>query len=137
MDQASAESVIEARGLRYSIGGRTIFDGLDLKVRRGEITAVMGPSGTGKTTLLRLIMGAIGPDKGELTLFGQHPWQLRRNALYGLRRRVGMLFQNGALMTDLDVFENVAFPLREHTRLPESMIRDLVLMKLEDRKSVV
>jgi phospholipid/cholesterol/gamma-HCH transport system ATP-binding protein len=126
-----AESVVEARGLRYSIGGRAIFDGLDLTVRRGEITAVMGPSGTGKTTLLRLIMGAIRPQAGDLTLFGQRPWQLRRPALYALRQRVGMLFQNGALMTDLDVFENVAFPVRAHTRLPETLLRRLVLMKLQ------
>ncbi len=99
MERASAESVVEVRGLRYSIGGRAIFDGLDLQVRRGEITAVMGPSGTGKTTLLRLMMGAIRPDAGDLTLFGERPWQLRRAGLYALRRRVGMLFQNGALLT--------------------------------------
>jgi phospholipid/cholesterol/gamma-HCH transport system ATP-binding protein len=131
MDPAPVESVVEARGLRYSIGGRAIFDGLDLTVRRGEITAVMGPSGTGKTTLLRLMMGAIRPDAGELTVFGQHPGQLRRRALYALRQRVGMLFQNGALMTDLDVFENVAFPVRAHTNLPEPLLRRLVLMKLQ------
>lgn len=128
---AAAESVVEVRDLRYSIGGRAIFDGLDLTVRRGEITAVMGPSGTGKTTLLRLMMGAIRPDSGELTLFGEHPGQLRRAGLYALRRRVGLLFQNGALMSDMDVFENVAFPLRAHTRLPEPLLRRLVLMKLQ------
>ena len=126
-----AEAVVEVRDLRYSIGGRAIFDGLNLTVRRGEITAVMGPSGTGKTTLLRLMMGAIRPDSGDLTIFGERPWRLGRAALYALRRRVGMLFQNGALMSDLDVFENVAFPLRAHTRLPEPLLRRLVLMKLQ------
>jgi phospholipid/cholesterol/gamma-HCH transport system ATP-binding protein len=128
---APAEAVVEVRDLRYSIGGRPIFDGLNLTVRRGEITAVMGPSGTGKTTLLRLMMGAIRPDSGDLTIFGERPWKLGRAALYALRRRVGMLFQNGALMSDLDVFENVAFPLRAHTRLPEPLLRRLVLMKLQ------
>ena len=126
-----AEAVVEARDLRSSIGGRAIFDGLNLTVRRGEITAVMGPSGTGKTTLLRLMMGAIRPDSGDLTIFGERPWRLGRAALYALRRRVGMLFQNGALMSDLDVFENVAFPLRAHTKLPEPLLRRLVLMKLQ------
>jgi phospholipid/cholesterol/gamma-HCH transport system ATP-binding protein len=124
-------SVVEVRDLRYSIGGRVIFDGLNLSVRGGEITAVMGPSGTGKTTLLRLLMGAIRPDSGTVTLFGEQPSRLGRVGLYALRQRVGMLFQNGALMSDLSVFENVAFPLRAHTRLPEPLLRRLVLMKLQ------
>ncbi len=87
--------------LRYAIDGRSIFDGLNLAARRGQITAVMGPSGTGKTTLLRLLMGAIRPDAGRISVFGEEVAQLRRPALYSLRRRIGMLFQNGALMSDL------------------------------------
>jgi phospholipid/cholesterol/gamma-HCH transport system ATP-binding protein len=123
--------VVEFTDVRYAVGGRTIFEDLSLVARRGQITAVMGPSGTGKTTLLRLLMGAIRPGAGRVALFGQEVAHLDRAALYALRRRVGMLFQNGALLTDLDVFENVAFPLREHTRLPEPLLRRLVLMKLE------
>jgi phospholipid/cholesterol/gamma-HCH transport system ATP-binding protein len=127
----TGDSVVEVRELRYAINGKAIFDGLNLSVRSGEITAVMGPSGTGKTTLLRLLMGAIRPNSGEISVFGQQPARLRRPALYALRQRVGMLFQNGALMSDLDVFENVAFPLRAHTSLPEPLLRRLVLMKLQ------
>jgi len=123
--------LVEVQGVRYAVGGRTIFDGLDLVARRGEITAVMGPSGTGKTTLLRLLMGAIRPSAGRVLMFGQDVARLDRAGLYALRKRVGMLFQNGALLTDMDVFENVAFPLREHTRLPEALLRRLVLMKLQ------
>jgi phospholipid/cholesterol/gamma-HCH transport system ATP-binding protein len=123
--------VVEARDLRYTIDGRVVFDGLNFTVRRGQITAVMGPSGTGKTTLLRLMMGAVRPDSGTITVFGKRPARLLRLRLYALRRRVGMLFQNGALMSDLNVFENVAFPLRAHTRLPEPLLRRLVLMKLQ------
>ncbi len=123
--------LVEVQGVRYAVGGRAIFDGLDLVARRGEITAVMGPSGTGKTTLLRLLMGAIRADAGSVRVFGQEVSSLGRTALYALRQRIGMLFQNGALLTDMDVFENVAFPLREHTRLPEPLLRRLVLMKLQ------
>ncbi len=126
-----AESVVEVRELRYTIEGRAIFDGLNLHFARGAITAVMGPSGTGKTTLLRLLMGAVRPDSGVVSVFGKQPARLSRIALYAMRRRVGMLFQNGALMSDLNVFENVAFPLRAHTRLPEPLLRRLVLMKLQ------
>jgi phospholipid/cholesterol/gamma-HCH transport system ATP-binding protein len=126
-----AETVVEVRGVGYAIDGRTIFDGLDLQARRGEITAVMGPSGTGKTTLLRLLMGAIRPSVGRIAVFGEDVAVLNRAGLYALRRRVGMLFQNGALMSDLSVFENVAFPLRAHAHLPEPLLRRLVLMKLQ------
>jgi len=125
------EPIVDVRGVSYGIGGRMIFDGLDLQAQRGEITAVMGPSGTGKTTLLRLLMGAVSPSRGHVSVFGQDIGALDRRGLYALRRRVGMLFQNGALLTDLSVFENVAFPLREHTRLPEPLLRRLVLMKLQ------
>jgi phospholipid/cholesterol/gamma-HCH transport system ATP-binding protein len=108
-----------------------IFDGVDLDIRRGKVTAIMGPSGTGKTTLLRLIGGQLRPHRGYILVDGQDVHALSQRDLYQLRKRMGMLFQSGALFTDLNVFENVAFPLREHTRLPEAMIRILVLMKLQ------
>ena len=125
------QPLVDVQDLHYSIGGRAIFDGLTLSVRRGTITAIMGPSGTGKTTLLRLIMGQLSPQSGRVSLFGTDVASLRREQIYALRLRAGMLFQNGALLTDLSVFENVAFPLREHTRLPEPTLRALVLMKLQ------
>jgi phospholipid/cholesterol/gamma-HCH transport system ATP-binding protein len=108
-----------------------IFRGIDVTIRRGEVTAIMGPSGTGKTTMLKLIGGQLKPSRGSVVVDGEEVSSLRRNELFELRKRMGMLFQSGALLTDLDVYGNVAFPLREHTKLPESMIRDLVLMKLE------
>jgi phospholipid/cholesterol/gamma-HCH transport system ATP-binding protein len=125
------EPVVDVRDVCYDVGGRSIFSGLSCQARRGEITAVMGPSGTGKTTLLRLLMGAIKPASGLVSVFGEEVATLNHADLYSLRRRIGMLFQNGALLTDLSVFENVAFPLREHTRLPEPLLRRLVLMKLQ------
>ena len=125
-----AEPLIEVSDLTYAVSGRTIFSGLNLRAERGRITAIMGPSGTGKTTLLRLLMGAIRPQAGTVRFFGQDVNRLDRAGLFAMRQRVGMLFQNGALLTDLDVFENVAFPVREHTRLPESVLERLVLMKL-------
>ena len=116
----------------YAVNGnRPVFAGLDMDIPRGRITAVMGPSGTGKTTLLRLITGQVRPDSGSVVVAGQELHGMRRADLYVLRRRMGMLFQNGALLTDLSVFENVAFPLREHTDLPERLIRQLVLTKLQ------
>jgi phospholipid/cholesterol/gamma-HCH transport system ATP-binding protein len=126
-----APPVVEVRGVAYSAGPRRIFDGLNLTVRQGSITAVMGPSGTGKTTLLRLLTGQAAPAAGSVRVLGQEVTALNRRELFALRRRMGMLFQNGALLTDLDVFENVAFPAREHARLPEPVLRRLVLMKLE------
>ena len=102
-----------------------IFEGLDLAIRRGSITAIMGPSGTGKTTLLRMITGQLRPESGRVEVAGLEVPSLDRKALYALRRRMGMLFQNGALLTDIDVFENVAFPLRENTRLPQPRPPDL------------
>ncbi|HHJ16730.1 MAG TPA: ABC transporter ATP-binding protein [Gammaproteobacteria bacterium] len=125
------ETLVKIRGLYFARGERVIFDGVDLDIPRGKVTAIMGPSGTGKTTLLRLIGGQLQPDAGSIEVDGEQVPELGRAALYRLRRRMGMLFQSGALLTDLPVFDNVAFPLREHTRLPESMIRDLVLMKLQ------
>ena len=123
--------IVEIRNLGYAVGGRPIFDGLDMDIPRGKVTAVMGPSGTGKTTLLRLVTGQVRADAGSIHVAGEDMLRLKRADLYGLRRRMGMLFQNGALLTDLSVFENVAFPIREHTDLPERLIRQLVLIKLE------
>ncbi len=125
------QPLITIRNLTFRRGGRAIFDGIDLDIPRGKVTAIMGPSGTGKTTLLRLIGGQLRPEQGSIEVDGQPVPQLSRRALYALRKRMGMLFQSGALLTDLSVFDNVAWPLREHTALPEAMIRDLVLMKLE------
>ena len=128
---AQAEAVVAVRDVHYAIGGREIFKGLDLTVRRGRITAIMGPSGGGKTTLLKLITGQIVQDQGSVRVFGQDVATLGRKALYALRQRLGLLFQNGALLTDMDVFDNVAFPVREHSDLPETLIRKLVLTKLQ------
>lgn len=128
---ATSDNFIEIRGLCFAQGDRVIFDNIDIDVPRGQITAVMGPSGTGKTTLLRLIGRQLRPTAGEILIDGQNVCELGRKDLYALRRRMGMLFQSGALFTDRTVYDNVAFPLREHTRLPEAMIRDIVLMKLQ------
>jgi phospholipid/cholesterol/gamma-HCH transport system ATP-binding protein len=127
----AGDVVVAVRDVHYAAGGRPIFAGLDVEVRRGRITAIMGPSGTGKTTLLRLITAQIRPERGTVQVFGRDLAALGRREIYGLRRRMGMLFQNGALLTDMDVFENVAFPVREHTDLPEPLIRLLVLTKLQ------
>jgi phospholipid/cholesterol/gamma-HCH transport system ATP-binding protein len=124
------DAVIEVRDTHYSIGGRKIFDGLDITARRGRITAIMGPSGTGKSTLLRLITGQSKPDSGSIRVWGQEVAGMSDRDLFALRRRMGMLFQNGALLTDEDVYENVAFPVRAHTKLPEPLMRQLVLTKL-------
>ena len=114
----------------YSRGSRVIFKGLDLTIKRGEITAFMGPSGTGKTTLLRLITRQLVPQHGAIFVDGVDIASLSLRELYQLRQKFGMLFQNGALLTDLNVFENVAFPLREHTKLTNRLIRHVVLTKL-------
>jgi len=131
-DAAPAEDIlVRIRGLKFYRGSRAIFNGVDIDIPRGKVTAIMGPSGTGKTTLLKLIGGQLIPDAGTIEVDGQNVHALSTRELYRLRMRMGMLFQSGALLTDLSVFENVAYPLREHTRLTESMIRKLVLMKLE------
>jgi len=127
---SSSDNLIEIRKLSFQRGERWIFNGVDLNIPRGKITAIMGPSGSGKTTLLRFIGGQLTPDKGSIHLDGKNIARMSRKKLFEVRRKIGMLFQSGALFTDLSVYENVAFPLRVHTRLPESMIRDLVLMKL-------
>jgi phospholipid/cholesterol/gamma-HCH transport system ATP-binding protein len=128
---AKRDVLVRIRGLRFHRGDRAIFDGVDIDILRGKVTAIMGPSGTGKTTLLKLIGGQLRPSAGSIEVDGQNIHALGTRDLYELRKRMGMLFQSGALLTDLDVFENVAYPLREHTDLPESMIRKLVLLKLE------
>jgi phospholipid/cholesterol/gamma-HCH transport system ATP-binding protein len=123
--------IVDIRNLDYAVSGRPVFAGLDIQIPRSKITAVMGPSGTGKTTLLRLITGQALADSGDIQVAGANMRAISRANLYVLRRRMGMLFQNGALLTDLSVFENVAFPLREHTDLTERLIRQLVLTKLQ------
>jgi phospholipid/cholesterol/gamma-HCH transport system ATP-binding protein len=124
------DNLVEIRGLGFHRGSRAIFDNVDLDIRRGKITAIMGPSGSGKTTLLKLISAQLAPETGTVMVDGQNIHRLGQSDLFEMRKRMGMLFQTGALLTDLNVFENVAYPLREHTRLDERMIRYLVLMKL-------
>ena len=131
MNNNSDDVLVRIRDLHFSRGNRKIFDGVSLDIRRGRVTAIMGPSGTGKTTLLRLIGGQLRPDSGSIEVDGLDVPNLKTAKLYELRKRIGMLFQSGALLTDISVFDNVAFPIREHTNMPASMIRDMVLMKLE------
>ncbi len=128
---SDSSALVELRDVRFGYGERVILDGISLTVPRGKVTALMGASGGGKTTVMRLIGGQYRAQSGSLTFDGQEVASLDATALYAVRRRMGMLFQFGALFTDLSVFDNVAFPLREHTDLSESMIRDIVLMKLE------
>ncbi|SFK46485.1 phospholipid/cholesterol/gamma-HCH transport system ATP-binding protein [Nitrosomonas aestuarii] len=126
----ASETLIEINDLNFSYDTRTILKGVNMTMRRGQLIAIMGGSGSGKTTLLKLIGGAVRPSSGYVKVSGQVIHELNRDALFKMRRKMGMLFQFGALFTDLSVFDNVAFQMREHTDLPESMIRDLVLMKL-------
>lgn len=128
---SAGEPLVQVRGLRTCIGAKTIFDGLDLDIPRGSVAAIMGPSGTGKTTLLRHLTGQLRPDAGSIVVDGAEVTKLPRRGLFALRERIGFLFQNSALLTDFSVFENVAFPLRQHTRLPEELIRNIVLTKLQ------
>ena len=122
---------VELKGVTFKRGTRSIFNNVDLAIPRGKVTGIMGPSGCGKTTLLRLIGAQLRPDSGAVLVNGQNLPSLSRGELFDMRKQMGVLFQSGALFTDLNVFENVAFPLRVHTRLPEEMIRDIVLMKLQ------
>ncbi|MCC8375661.1 MULTISPECIES: phospholipid ABC transporter ATP-binding protein MlaF [Photorhabdus] len=130
MNQQTA-NLIEIRGMYFTRGNRLIFADINLVVPRGKVTAIMGPSGIGKTTLLRLIGGQLRPERGEIWFDGDNIPALSRSHLYAARKKMSMLFQSGALFTDLNVFENVAFPLREHTNLPEEIIQTTVMMKLE------
>ncbi|KAF1067309.1 MAG: putative phospholipid import ATP-binding protein MlaF [Pseudomonas citronellolis] len=122
---------VEMKGVTFRRGTRAIYDNVNISIPRGKVTGIMGPSGSGKTTLLRLIAAQLRPASGEVWVNGQNLPTLGRGDLFDMRKQFGVLFQSGALFTDLDVFENVAFPLRVHTELPEDMIRDIVLMKLQ------
>lgn len=127
----SRENLVEVKHLTFKRGSRVIYDNLNLQVQKGKVTAIMGPSGIGKTTLLRLISGQILPESGEILFDGRGICKANNKELYEIRQRMGMLFQSGALFTDISTFDNVAFPIREHTCLPEELIRKLVLLKLE------
>jgi phospholipid/cholesterol/gamma-HCH transport system ATP-binding protein len=122
---------VELKGVSFKRGARSIFNNVDIHIPRGKVTGIMGPSGSGKTTLLRLMGAQLRPSSGEVWVNGQNLPKLSRSDLFDARKQMGVLFQSGALFTDLDVFENVAFPLRVHTELPEDMIRDIVLLKLQ------
>jgi len=126
----SAEPLVEIRDLNFSYDSRPILTGINMVVPRGKVVAIMGQSGCGKTTTLRIIGGQLKPTSGSVRVAGQEMADLDSDGLYRLRRRMGMLFQFGALFTDMSVYDNVAFQMREHTDLPEDLIRDLVLMKL-------
>ena len=126
-----ASPVVAFRRLSFGYGDRQIIDGVSFEIRSGQVVALMGGSGVGKTTLLRLISGLVAPQQGTVEVFGKPLDSTHQTRLYEARRRMGLLFQFGALFTDLTCFENVAFPIREHTNLSESMIHDLVLLKLE------
>ena len=127
----NSHTVVEIHDISFKYGDRLIVDHLSLTIPRGKVIAIMGGSGCGKTTLLNLIGGRIKPDSGSLTVDGLSVPDLSKKELFALRKRMGMLFESGALLTDLSVFENVAFPIREHTQLPESLLRKVVLLKLE------
>ena len=124
------DNIVEINNLSFGYKGRQLHKGINMSFARGKVIAIMGGSGSGKTTLLRLIGGQLRPTQGEVRVDGEVVHAQDRAGLYRLRRKMGMLFQQGALFTDLSVYENVAFPIREHTDLPESMVRDLVMLKL-------
>lgn len=126
-----SDYIVDLQGVTFRRGQRVIFDGVDIRIPRGKVTGIMGPSGCGKTTLLRLIGAQLRPEGGSIWVNGRNIPELSREQLFSARQDMGMLFQSGALFTDLSVFENVAFPLRVHTDLPEDMIRDIVLLKLQ------
>jgi phospholipid/cholesterol/gamma-HCH transport system ATP-binding protein len=128
---SSEDTVVQFENVTFGWRDNLIFDGLDIAIPRGKVTTIMGPSGSGKTTLLRLIGGQLNPYKGSVTVDRQNVQKLSRSGLFKLRKRMGMMFQTSALFTHLTVFENIAFPLREHTALPDTAIRSLVLMKLQ------
>ena len=124
-------NLIEIENLTFKRGDRVIYDNISLSIPKGKVTAIMGPSGIGKTTLLRLLGGQIRPEKGRILFAGTDIPQLSRKNLYEIRKRMSMLFQSGALFTDMSVYDNIAFPIREHCDLPEALIEKIVLMKLE------
>ncbi len=124
-------TLVEIRDLSFARDERPIFENINLRIRRGQVTAIMGPSGCGKTTLLRFIGGQLRPDSGQVIVDGHDVPTLSRQRLFDLRAKMGMLFQSAALFSDLSVFENVAFPIRAHTKLPDYLIHEIVLLKLE------
>ncbi|CAH9063334.1 Intermembrane phospholipid transport system ATP-binding protein MlaF [Pseudoalteromonas holothuriae] len=126
-----SQAIVEIKDVTFSRGERTIYKNMSFCVPKGKITAIMGPSGIGKTTMLRLIGGQLKPDSGDILFEGQSIPSMSRKALYDIRTKMSMLFQSGALFTDMSVFDNIAFPLREHTQLSEELIRLVVLMKLQ------
>ena len=126
----AAEPLVQVRGLRFAYGRRAVLKGVDLDVPRGKVSAILGTSGSGKTTLLQIMGGLLKPSAGTVRVCGQDVHALDRAGLQALRRRMGMMFQKGGLFSDLTVFENVAFPILEHTKLPQDVVHDLVLMKL-------
>lgn len=128
---ATDPTLVRIRGLRTTLNEKSIFDGIDLDIARGKVTAIMGPSGTGKTTLMRHITGQSLPDAGEVLVDGGNVATMSRADLFQLREKIGYLFQNSALLTDFSVYENVAFPLRQHLKLPEELVRTIVLTKLQ------
>ncbi len=123
--------MISIQSLSFLRGSKSIFNDISITIPKGKITAIMGPSGTGKTTLLKLIGAQLKPERGSIEIDGENVFALSKKKLYALRKKMGMLFQSGALLSDLSVFDNVAFPLRENTRLPKELIHHLVLMRLE------
>jgi phospholipid/cholesterol/gamma-HCH transport system ATP-binding protein len=129
--EPATDNLVEVDGVSFTYDGRPVLKGVDLAIRRGQVVAIMGLSGCGKTTLLRLIGGALRPTQGEVRVDGRAVSKLSHDELFALRRKMGMLFQFGALFTDMSSYDNVAFQMREHTDLPEQMIDDLVLMKLQ------
>jgi phospholipid/cholesterol/gamma-HCH transport system ATP-binding protein len=126
----SAENLVEMSGVEFAYGSRKVLKGLSLKIPRGKLVAILGASGSGKSTLLRLVGGQIRPDRGTIKVADKVVHELDTRSLYELRRKMGMMFQAGGLFTDMSVYENIAFPMREHTRLPEGILRRIVLMKL-------
>ncbi len=129
--RVSEDNLVEIDAVNFGYGRRPVLEAISMRIPRGKVVAIMGGSGCGKTTLLRLIGGQLRPNRGAVRVGGQVVHELDRDGLYALRRRMSMLFQFGALFTDMTVFDNVAFPLREHADLPAAMVRDLVLLKLE------
>lgn len=130
MSQES-DTLIEIKDLHFSYGDRKVLDGINLKVPRGKVVAILGASGSGKSTLLRLIGGQLRPDRGSVLVDGKVIHELDHKGLYDMRRQMGMMFQAGGLFSDMSVYDNIAFPMRELTDLPEALIRSLVLMKLQ------